>query len=73
MELLNDLRDYQRRLKEAKCQLEKSEVVEQEARAIAQELRQSLEHCESSLREQAAASKSTTCTLQLEIRNINCK
>ena len=71
--MLNNLRDYQRRLKEAKCQLEKSEVAEQEARTIAQELLQSLERCESSLREQAAASKSTTCSLQLEIRNINCR
>ena len=73
MEILNDLREYQRRLKEAKCQLEKTEMAEQEARASAHEVKQAMEQMEAHMRDHTAASKITISNLQLEIKSMKSK
>ena len=71
--MLNDLREYQRRLKETKCQLEKTETAEQLAQAAAHEARQTLDQLEAGLRDQSAASKITVSNLQLEIKSLKTK
>lgn len=73
MELLNDLREHQRRLKEMKCQLEKSEIAEQAAQASAHEARQQLEQMEGSQRDHTASTKITISNLQLEIKSLKTK
>lgn len=73
VEMLNDLREHQRRLKETKCQLEKTEMAEQAAQASAREARQQLEQIESSQRDQTAATKITINNLQLEIKSLKTK
>lgn len=73
VEMLNDLREYQRRLKEAKCQLEKAEMAEQEARATAHEVKQAMEQTEANMRDHTAASKITISNLQLEIKSMKSK
>ena len=69
-DLINDLREYQRQLKDTKQQLEKIESAELEARATAHDTRHSLELAEASLKEQTASSKTVIGSLQLEIKNL---
>ena len=71
--MLNDLREYQRRLKEVKCQLEKSELAEQAAQASAHDAKQHVEQLEASLRDKTASAKSTIGNLQLEIKSLRNK
>ena len=73
VEMLNDLREYQRRLKETQCQLEKKELEEQVAQARAHEAGQRLEKLEGSQRDQAASNKITVSNLQLEIKSLSNK
>ena len=73
VEMLNDLRQHQRRLKETKCQLEKAELAEQAALASASEAKQQLEQIEASQREQTASTKITVSNLQLEIKSLKTK
>lgn len=72
-ELLNDLREYQHKLKDTKTQLEKAQEGEMEAKGIAHDTRQGLEQAESQLRDQTAASKSAISNLQSEIKNLKKK
>ena len=69
-DLLNDLREYQRQLKDAKQQVERLESAELEARASAHDTRHALELAEASLKEQTASSKTVIGSLQLEIKNL---
>ena len=71
--MLNDLREYQRRLKETKCQLEKTEMAEQTAQASAHETRQQLDQIEGNQRDQAVSTKITISNLQLEIKSLKTK
>ena len=71
--MLNDLREYQRRLKETKCQLEKTEMAEQAAQASAHEARQQLDQIEGSQRDLTASTKITISNLQLEIKSLKTK
>ena len=73
VEMLNDLREHQRRLKETKCQLEKLEMAEQASQAAARDARQQLEKLEGTQRDQAASSKITFSNLQLEIKSLSTK
>lgn len=73
VEVLNDLREHQRRLKETKCQLEKSEMAEHAAQASAREARQQLEQIEVAQRDQLASTKITISNLQLEIKSLKTK
>ena len=72
-ELLNDLREYQHKLKDVKNQLEKSESAEMEAKASAHDAKLALEHVEAQRRNQATSFKATTTTFQLEIKNLKAK
>ena len=69
-DLLNDLREYQRQLRDTKQRLEKTESSEQEARATAHDAKHDLEIAEASLKEQATSSKTVIGSLQLEIKNL---
>lgn len=73
VEMLNDLREHQTRLKETKCQFEKMEMAEQAAQASACELRQQLEKLTTTHREKSASSKITIGNFQLEIKSLNAK
>ncbi len=57
-------------MKDLSAQLEKSESAELEARSSAHDTRQALEHAETALRDQLAASKSAISNLQIEIKNL---
>lgn len=72
-ELLNDLREYQHKLKDTKVQLEKAQEGEMEAKGTAHDIRQELEHAESQLRDKAASSKSAISNLQMEIKSLKKK
>ena len=69
-DLLNDLREYQRQLKDTKLQLEKTESAELEAKATAHDARHALEQAEANLKEKATSSKTVIGSLQLEIKNL---
>ena len=73
VEMLNDLREHQRRLKETQCQLEQKELAEQAAQASARESKQELEKLEGSQRDLTASSKITVSNLQLEIKSLSTK
>lgn len=72
-ELLNDLRDYQHKVKELKVSLERAEEGELEAKGVTHDCRQQLEVLETQLRDQAASSKSAIASLQLEIKAFKTK
>ena len=71
--MLNDLREYQHKLKDTMVQLEKAQEGEMEAKGTAHDIRQDLEHAGSQLRDMAASSKSAISNLQLEIKNLKKK
>lgn len=72
-DLLNDLRESQRKVKDLKSHLEQAETSELEAKGSAHDLRQDLEHAVVSLRDQAASSKAAIGNFQLEIKNLKSK
>ena len=69
-DLLNDIREYQRKVKDLKSQLERVEGAELEARGSAHEARQALEHVEATFRDQGASSKAAIGNFQIEIKSL---
>ena len=72
-ELLSDFREYQRRLKDTKAQLEKRESAELEARAEAHDSQHALEQARTDIKEKDASSKAAIGSLQLEIKKLKTK
>lgn len=68
--MLNDLREYQQRIKDLKVQLERAETGEMEAKGSAHDTKLALEQAEASLRDQAASSKAAFNSLQVEIKRL---
>ena len=71
--MLNDIRDYQQKVKELKVQLERAEEGELVAKGAAHDTKHELEHLEAQLRDQVASSKSAIASLQLEIKSLKSK
>ena len=67
-ELLSDLRECQRKVKELSAQLEKVENSEQEAKSRAHHSLISLEQVQSTLKDQTLASKMAINSFQMEIK-----
>lgn len=72
-ELLNDLCELQRKIKDLKAQLEKAENLEMEAKVAARDSQQTLVLLQNSVRDQSASSKACIATLQQEIRSLKTK
>lgn len=72
-ELLNDLGELQRKIKDLKTQLEKAENLEMEARAAARDSQLTLEHLQANVKDQSASSKASIAALQQEIKSLKTK
>ncbi len=71
--MLSDLREYQRNVKDLKAQLERSKCAELEAKAMAHDSNLALEAAEIKLRDKIASSKSSSVSLQQEIKRLKNK